>query len=218
MAHLLEVSPSGLSRRLELPAKEKILVGRSDRKCDVVVRGPAVSGLHCSLSRRGDAFVLADEGSTNGTSLNGAEVGASPVPVWRGDEIKLGDAAYVLAGEDVPERPAAGAAAPSGPAPAPILPGAPAGIRPLGGTQSAPAAAPAAAPRRAGPLAATAAAAEAAGTAGPIRFDQAGGGGAQKPAAFKRKRSDGPVWIAVIVLGVLVAIGLLVLFVRGMAS
>ena len=218
MAYLLEVSPSGLSRRLELPAKEKILVGRSERKCDVVVRGPAVSGLHCSLSRRGDAFVLADEGSTNGTTLNGAAVGASPVPVWRGDEIKLGDAAYTLAGDDVPERPAsAAAAAPSGPAPAPIL-GGHAGIRPLGGTQSAPAAAPPATPtRRLGPLAATAAAAEAAESAGPIRFDNAGGG-AQKPAAFKRKRNDAPVWIAVIVLGVLVAIGLLVLFVRGMAS
>lgn len=222
MAHLLEKSPSGLSRRIDLPPKDKIYLGRSQTRADVTLSGPAVSGRHCSLTRRGDAFLLADEGSTNGTSLNGAAVGGNPVPVWRGDELKLGDAVYVLAGEDVPERPAAPDPATAGAAPAPVLPGAPAGIRSLGGAPrpAAPAPAPAAAPRHAGPLRATAAAAEAAGSAGGIRFDNAGGAGSRgaNPAAFKRKRNDGPVWIAVIVLGVLVAIGLLALFLRGMGS
>ena len=92
MAHLLEVSPSGLSRRLDLPAKEKILVGRSEKKCDLVVRGPAVSGLHCSLSRRGDAFLLADEGSTNGTYVRGARVlPQTEVDVRVGAEFFLSD-------------------------------------------------------------------------------------------------------------------------------
>ena len=222
MAHLLEKSPSGLSRRIDLPPKDKLFLGRSQTRADVVVSGAAVSGRHCSLARRGDAFLLADEGSTNGTALNGTEIGSTPVPVWRGDELKLGDAVFALAGEDVPERPASpDPAAPApGAAPAPV-PGGRAGIRPLGGAPvpaaPPPAAAPSAAPRHAGPLRATAAAAEAAGSAGAIRFDNAGGGGANA-AAFKRKRNDGPVWIAVIVLGVLVALGLLALFLRGMGS
>ena len=220
MAHLLEVSPSGLSRRIELPAKDKLVIGRSQTKADVVVSGPAVSGRHCSLTRRGDAFLLADEGSTNGTTLNGAEVGATPVPVWRGDEIKLGDTPFVLAGDDVPARPAAApaaGAAPSGVAPAPVL-GGHAGIRPLGGsTGPVPRIASSAAPHHAGPLVATAAAAEAAAT-GTLHFDASSVGGAAPAAAsgFKRKRNDSPAWIAAIVLGALVAIGLLVLFLRDM--
>ena len=41
---------------------------------------------------------------------------------------------------------------------------------------------------------------------------------APAPSAFKRKRRDGPVWIAVIVLGALVALGLLALFLRDMSA
>ncbi|MBQ3810598.1 MAG: hypothetical protein II839_07245, partial [Kiritimatiellae bacterium] len=66
-------------------------------------------------------------------------------------------------------------------------------------------------------LVATAAAAEAAAT-GTLHFDADSVGGAAHASAsgFKRKRNDGPLWIAAIVLGSLVAIGLLVLFLRGM--
>ena len=40
MAHLLEKTPSGLPNRIELPAKDKLVIGRSQTKADVVVTNP----------------------------------------------------------------------------------------------------------------------------------------------------------------------------------
>lgn len=48
---------------------EKYVLGRSSAACDIVVRNEVVSQVHLSLSRekkRGNTFLLKDEGSTNG--------------------------------------------------------------------------------------------------------------------------------------------------------
>lgn len=49
---------------------DRYLIGRSSKSCDIVVRNPVISQIHCSLSRtenrRNAAFLLKDEGSTNG--------------------------------------------------------------------------------------------------------------------------------------------------------
>ena len=70
------------------------LVGRSPI-CDLVLDERTVSRRHAELRREGNAWVLADLGSTNGTWVNGwrireAEVGA-------GDRIALGRKHVVLA-------------------------------------------------------------------------------------------------------------------------
>lgn len=57
--------------------------------CDVRIDSPLVSGNHCRLTRRGDAYVLEDLGSTNGTCLDGQRISA-PVVVRPGDTITLG--------------------------------------------------------------------------------------------------------------------------------
>lgn len=125
MAYLLEKKPEAgaEARKFDLPAGEAAVIGRSQSKCNVPVPGAAVSGIHATISRGPDAFLLKDLGSTNGTTLGGAPVEPDKdVKVWRGDEIQFGDFAVTLEGEDVPSRPAdAPKPAPSpAPAPAPV--------------------------------------------------------------------------------------------------
>lgn len=109
MARLLESKPEAgaEARSFDLPEGEAAVVGRSKSKCSVVVPGAAVSGIHATISRGTDAFLLKDLGSTNGTTLNGGPVEPDKdVKVYRGDEIQFGDFAVTLEGEDVPSRPA----------------------------------------------------------------------------------------------------------------
>ena len=120
MAYLLEKKPAAGSeaRKFDLPEGEAAVIGRSATKCSVVVPGAAVSGIHATISRGADAFLLKDLGSTNGTTLNGGAVEPdTDAKVYRGDEIQFGDFAVTLEGEDVPSRPAD--APKPAPAPAP---------------------------------------------------------------------------------------------------
>ena len=109
MARLIESKPpaGAAARTFDLPGGEAAVIGRSATKCNVVVPGAAVSGIHATMSRGPDAFLLKDLASTNGTTLNGEPVEADrDVKVYRGDEIRFGDFAVTLDGEDVPARPA----------------------------------------------------------------------------------------------------------------
>ena len=57
--------------------------------CDIQVDSPTVSGRHCRLTQRGDAFVLEDLASTNGTFVGGRRL-EQPRQVRRGEKITLG--------------------------------------------------------------------------------------------------------------------------------
>ena len=63
-------------------------IGRS-RQCDVVLDDPNVSRQHAEVRPRGGAWVLADLGSTNGSTLNGRRIN-HPEVVQPGDEIEIG--------------------------------------------------------------------------------------------------------------------------------
>ncbi|MBP0026853.1 transglycosylase domain-containing protein [Roseofilum sp. Guam] len=46
---------------------DRILIGRSSKSCDIVIRNPVVSQIHCSLIRDSkQGFTIKDEGATNG--------------------------------------------------------------------------------------------------------------------------------------------------------
>jgi len=73
-----------------------ITLGR-DSSADVRLPDPTVSGRHATLKKRGDQYLLTDEGSTNGTALAGADGGppvwlspGSPRLVREGDRVVLG--------------------------------------------------------------------------------------------------------------------------------
>lgn len=63
-------------------------LGRS-RRCDVVLNDPNVSREHAEIRPRGGWWMLADLGSTNGSSVNGRRI-ERPEVVRPGDEIELG--------------------------------------------------------------------------------------------------------------------------------
>ncbi|MFE7748034.1 FHA domain-containing protein [Streptomyces sp. NPDC057428] len=74
----------------------QIRIGRS-AEADVPLDDPDVSRLHCAVTVSGDGRVsVSDLGSTNGTSLDGAEVGGRPVPLLPGALLRLGESTLRL--------------------------------------------------------------------------------------------------------------------------
>lgn len=70
----------------------EVFVGRSDA-CDLHLGDGTVSGVHCRLVAIAGAAVVMDEGSTNGTWVNGVKI-SHPVVITFGDELRIGP--YVL--------------------------------------------------------------------------------------------------------------------------
>jgi hypothetical protein len=66
---------------------DRVLVGR-DPSCDIVIDDKSVSRRHAALERRGATFVVADQGSANGSFVNGAQV--SEAALYDGQELRLG--------------------------------------------------------------------------------------------------------------------------------
>ncbi|MBW1603245.1 FHA domain-containing protein [Streptomyces sp. JJ66] len=97
-----------------------VRVGRS-ADADVVLDDPDVSRLHCVVTvTESGAVTVADLGSTNGTTAEGAPVGERPVPLRPGASLRVGESVLRLRTDPVrvaPEPP--GSAAPTPPVPAP---------------------------------------------------------------------------------------------------
>ena len=53
--------------------RDVLTIGRRE-SCDICIRLPAVSGIHCELSNKDGYWYIRDLGSTNGTKVNGARV------------------------------------------------------------------------------------------------------------------------------------------------
>lgn len=73
-------------------------IGR-DSECDLTLEDPTVSRAHAILQRDSGhhegGWVLTDQGSTNGTRVNGWRVRGT-VPVRAGDVVRFGEAEYTL--------------------------------------------------------------------------------------------------------------------------
>jgi hypothetical protein len=66
---------------------EELVIGRNP-SCDIVLPGPEVSRIHARLSFRDGSWILQDLGSTNGTIVNGAQVGRCRL--HPGDRVLIG--------------------------------------------------------------------------------------------------------------------------------
>jgi hypothetical protein len=77
--------------------KEALSIGRS-RESDIFLEDLAVSRLHASIISQGNGnFALRDEGSANGTKVNGQQVNKyQPYPLQDGDKIQLGQTVLVF--------------------------------------------------------------------------------------------------------------------------
>ena len=78
--------------------KEALSIGRS-RESDIFLEDLAVSRLHASVVNLGNGqYALKDEGSANGTKVNGQMVGKfQTFPLQEGDRIQLGQTVLVFA-------------------------------------------------------------------------------------------------------------------------
>lgn len=88
MAYLTTISGSGFGKRTDLTKNVSIL-GRHP-ECDVIIEVGAVSRQHARIEQVGDALVLQDLNSRNGTFLNGQLVD-KPVELQDGDLIRICD-------------------------------------------------------------------------------------------------------------------------------
>ena len=90
----------------------RLTLGRTD-VADVVLNDSGLSRVHASLNRDGDRIWVIDEGSTNGTCVNGQLVPYTGSVLNDGDEIALGQTSVVVAfrqGTSASVNPTAGAA------------------------------------------------------------------------------------------------------------
>src|SRR5256885_13567482 len=73
----------------------RLTLGRA-APADLVINDQSLSRVHASINRDGDRVWIIDEGSTNGSLVNGATVPASGTPLRDGDEIYLGNTTIVV--------------------------------------------------------------------------------------------------------------------------
>jgi adenylate cyclase len=110
MAHPVIVVKQEGRRPLYVEVREPLDIGR---ECDgILLADPQASRRHATVSPRGDAVVVEDLGSTNGTLLDGAAI-TSAVVLVAGSVVRIGDTVVQLADDAVRARPPSGAAAPS---------------------------------------------------------------------------------------------------------
>jgi two-component system, cell cycle response regulator len=95
---LVQIYGPSLGRKFTLEGGDTS-IGR-DETCGIQVDIETVSHHHCRLIERDGNVYLTDEGSTNGTWLNGVEIGQE-APLRSGDLIKVGSAIFkYLAGDE----------------------------------------------------------------------------------------------------------------------
>lgn len=70
--------------------KDETSIGRVDQR-DICIKDPTVSTDHCTVIRRDGAFFVRDNGSTNGTRINGS-------PLEPGQEYELANTDVLLVG------------------------------------------------------------------------------------------------------------------------
>lgn len=90
----LLVVESGRLKGRSFPVGSDLMIGRSGDNA-VVLSDPFASSHHATVRRRGDETWLADEGSTNGTFLNGFRLTA-PSALKPGDTFVIGETTFRL--------------------------------------------------------------------------------------------------------------------------
>lgn len=70
-------------------------IGR-DRACNLVIRGDTkTSRRHATIKRTPTAFIISDDGSSNGTRVNGSRI-REPVQLKFGDKIEIGHRVFTF--------------------------------------------------------------------------------------------------------------------------
>jgi serine phosphatase RsbU (regulator of sigma subunit) len=100
MAFMSTLDPSGETNRFDLKDGETVIGRHPD--CDIVVEVGAVSRFHAKVVRRGTDFVLEDQGSRNGTFLNGQLISGGQA-LREGDRVRICEVELVYHSDAIPE-------------------------------------------------------------------------------------------------------------------
>ncbi len=94
MSHIVngELAPLGGGDPIPL-IREELTVGRRE-SCDVCMRFPNISGLHCQLNFRNGYWYVRDLNSTNGIKVNGVRV--QEKVLHPNDELTIGKRKYTI--------------------------------------------------------------------------------------------------------------------------
>jgi adenylate cyclase len=87
-----ELVPTGGGDNIPL-IRNKLSIGRRE-SCDICLRFPNISGLHCELSYQDGYWLVRDLGSTNGVKVNGIKVKVKALK--DGDELAIANRAYTI--------------------------------------------------------------------------------------------------------------------------
>lgn len=90
---MLEIESSQGRQQVEL-AEQSMTIGRGDA-ARLRLAETGLSRLHASINREADRLYVLDEGSTNGTFVNGRAVPPSGIELQAGDVIRLGEAVTI---------------------------------------------------------------------------------------------------------------------------
>lgn len=72
-----------------------LLLGRA-KSCDIRINDPLASREHATLEFDGQTCTVYDEGSANGTYINGQKIGTGGNPFSLGDQLRIGQATFSL--------------------------------------------------------------------------------------------------------------------------
>jgi hypothetical protein len=91
-AWLVALSGSGLELGERIDLFGGLTIGR-DPNADLQIQDRFASGIHCRIHNRGNAYLLEDLGSTNGTFINGGRIDGE-VELQDLDEVGIGDTTF----------------------------------------------------------------------------------------------------------------------------
>jgi hypothetical protein len=86
----------GLDAGRRYPLTDRVSLGR-DWNADIALNDQQVSRRHAQIQRAGDDYQIVDQGSSNGTFVNGVLI-SMPTRLKAGDEVRMGDTRLVLRG------------------------------------------------------------------------------------------------------------------------
>ena len=89
---VLHITNSTESKTLAL--EDELSIGRTGA-AQIVLDDVGLSRVNTTFFRDGDACLVVDENSLNGTFLNGEKISGAPVRVFDGDEIKIGSETFI---------------------------------------------------------------------------------------------------------------------------
>jgi predicted component of type VI protein secretion system len=92
VAELIFIEQKPQQGREHVP-REGATIGREG--CDIELADPEASRRHAAIRRAGEALLIEDLGSTNGTFVNGERIGA-PRRLSEGDEVRIGETVWLV--------------------------------------------------------------------------------------------------------------------------